>query len=46
MRPEIAENTAAMANATRSLPKIERRLADIAEATSALPEMDARGNRA
>ncbi len=29
--PEIAENTAAMAKATRTLPKIERRLAEIEE---------------
>lgn len=40
--PEIADNTAAMAKATRSLPKIERRLAEIAEAASVLPQMDAR----
>ena len=37
--PEIADNTAAMAKATRTLPDIERKLADIEEA---VVQMDGR----
>jgi hypothetical protein len=40
--PEIAANTAAMAQATRTLPEINERLAEVAAGASMLPEIDRR----
>jgi len=40
--PEIAANTAAMAEATRTLPEINERLAEVATGTSMLPDIERR----
>lgn len=40
--PEIAENTAAMAEATRTLPEINERLAEVAAGASMIPDIERR----
>jgi hypothetical protein len=40
--PEIAANTAAMAEATRTLPEINERLAEVAAGASMLPDIERR----
>ena len=40
--PEIAANTAAMAEATRTLPEINERLAEVAAGASKIPDIERR----